>query len=147
MINRRDQDIINELVALCKDLQQDIMGHLTYYRASVYKSETQDQINGRLWELELFVKLFDDDDLDDCFDDFKVSATSGNIRIPQGECLLTWRISSLFKELNSRLTELIEMREQSNTQHEIVRRTRQHKLSLISICKFGNRNREFFESL
>ena len=138
-------DIALELIELCRELQSGIIQDLNYYRASVYKSETGLGIDRKLEQLKMVVALFDCDETLDYFLDFEASRGNGNVALAPGECLLTWRISNLFKGLEISYSNIGSSKEPklaSNFQNKVL----QKRKRLASLCPAGSRKRSCFET-
>ncbi|SMF21688.1 hypothetical protein [Pseudobacteriovorax antillogorgiicola] len=139
-------DIAQELVELCRDIQSDIFQQLNYYRASVYKSETAAIIDHKLSQLKLVVELLGCEETLDHFLDFEASRGNGNIALAPGECLLTWRITDLFKSLEHAYISLSDSKA-SFRNPDFAFNIQKNRRKLAALCPQGSRKRSFFETL
>ncbi len=144
-------DIVNELVDLIKDLSQDVTQQLQYYRASVYKQETSAAILQKIDHLRIISQLLGHAELDDLFNDFDASAGNGNVRLSQGECLFSHRVTTLTRSLLALVDDLPNIEREvlkSSQQEETFRlRLRSQRGRLMNLCGHGSRGWRLFQSL
>ena len=140
-------DIAQELVDLCLDIHSDVIQQLNYYRASVYKEETSKTIDHKLHQLKMVVDLLGCEDASDYFLDFEASRGNGNVLVPPGECLLSLRISSLFKSLEEAYSNLTRIQHKHFQTQKFAQNLQRNRRKLAALCPQGSRKRSFFETL
>lgn len=96
----KHQDLFSEIIELCRDFHRELLHELNYYRASVYKVEASQGINRKLDHLRALVDLLNCDEAADFFLDFEASKGNGNLALAPGECLLSWRVTTLLNNLD-----------------------------------------------
>ncbi|MFW7377610.1 MAG: hypothetical protein ACOH5I_02225 [Oligoflexus sp.] len=144
-------DVMVELIELCKELRQDIMLQLNYYRASVYKSETAKIINSKLDQLKIVVSLLNQEEILDLFRDFEASRSNGNVALAPGECLLSSRLTHLFLQLDEAFEQVLESLQQHNSSTldglQFAKNIQRHRRQLLAICRQGSRQWSFFRTI
>lgn len=142
-------DILMELIELCRDIKSDILQQLNYYRASVYKSETAQQIEGRVAQMRTIAELCGSDLLLDAFHDYDEMKKDGLRFAVPGECLLSHRVARLFQTTDRVFEEILENLHQPNPQdgQQLTRNIQRHRRQLLSMCKMGTRQWAFFNAL
>ncbi len=140
-------DVLTELADLCKDIQDEVIQQLRYYRASVYKDETHKIIDAKLKQLQFVVNLFDDTEANDLFADFETYKTHASIMIEPGECMLSIRISHLFRGLSQRMRSLLQQSPQRFDEEKIFREIQKNQKQIVAACKQGSRKKYFFETI
>lgn len=149
-MSRDRLDIMMELLELGRDVIDEIKHQLTYYRASVYKHETAQQIGDRVNQLHTVAEIISDDLILDLFRDFEATAGNGNLKAVPGECVFSTRITTLTQGLLEQFT-LFEsnMRNTTNDNQnkELTRVLEKNKHKLLGMCRHGTRQWAFFHSL
>lgn len=144
-------DIIMELIELYHDIKDDIVQQLSYYKASVYKSETAKIINTKIAQLKMLVVLMNESDAIDLFNDFEETKTNGNVKIQQGECLLTLRVMNLLIELDKTFANLRSTLQnndrKTNESSDFTTQIQRNRRKFMSLCKHGTRQWSFFRTL
>ena len=144
-------DIVMEFVELYGEIKDDIIQQLSYYKASVYKSETAKTINVKINQLKTLVELMNEAEALDLFNDFEETKTNGNIKIEQGECLLTLRVMNLLMALDNSFDELAAMLQtnvyKGDESSDFTKQIQRHKRKVLSLCKYGTRQWSFFRTL
>jgi hypothetical protein len=151
----RHTDILVELIDLSHDRMNEIRSQLGYYRASVYKHETANQIEERIDHLRFISTLFGDDAVTEAFDDFDAVklanlGASGMDYVP-GDCSFSRRVTMLLATLDRDLGRL--QRATFNQEHlhetavaftEGVKKARNQ---ILALCRAGSRQWSFFSAL
>jgi hypothetical protein len=145
----RASDILLELIELSHERIDEVRCQIAYYRASVYKQETADQINLKVEQLERVSVLFGDDHLVDVFSDFAaVDAASGQNCAP-GECSFAQRVTGMLHALELHLSRIY----RALTTHTLVTDTealaaavRVNRQDVLALCNTGSRHWTFFQS-
>lgn len=147
------KDIINELMELCRELCSDIKLQLNYYRASVYKHEMANTIDLKIEKLELIVKLMGNEMLLEPFKDYEATIRNGNIIPIPGECSLSSRVTRLISNLENHMQTLESSLVDSKPTHTyqsyqgLTVNIQKHKQKILSLCKQGSRQWDFFHTL
>ncbi len=149
-MSRDHMDIMMELLELGRDTIDEIKHQLTYYRASVYKHETAQQISDRIDQLYVVAEIVNDEMILDLFRDFEATAGNGNVKAIPGECVFSGRITTLTQGLLEQFT-LFESRMRS-MQHdhqskELSRVLQKNRHKILQMCRQGTRQWAFFHSL
>lgn len=142
-------DILMELIELCRDIKSDILQQLNYYRASVYKNETGQQIESRIAQMQTIAELCGNELLLDAFHDYEEMKKDGLRFAVPGECLLSHRVAHLFQATDCIFEEILESLHQQNQQDslQLTRNIQRHRRQLLSMCKMGTRQWAFFNAL
>lgn len=149
MSRYRAQDVLIELLALGKDLNAQILQQLTYYKASVYKTEAAALIEIKVAQLQQLVGFIGHDELQDAFLDYAFMKKSGLRLTVPGECLVSLRVAALTQTVDKLLgnflllqekQELISGDEFSNLDHE-------QRTQLLSMCRPFSEHWAFFSEL
>lgn len=144
----RQTDILIELVELCREQMTQVRQQLTYYRASVYKTEMAATINGDIGQLQLVGKLLADDALLESFSDYEAMAKDQQF-VP-GECSFSRRVSLLLGSIDSHLARLgreLPSRPLAGDEDAFAEAVRSRRGELLALCRFGSRQWAFFEAL
>ena len=151
MLRLRYVDILVEMLELGQDLLSEIRQQLIYYRASVYKYEMAEQIEGKVDQLQLLAALLGDDAVREVLIDYEVLRVEGAMNCIPGECSFSKRVTLLiggldhaFGRVQSRLASSHSAPEQ---EQEIADTVRKHRQKLLSLCREGSRQWAFFTSL
>ena len=150
MTRFRHTDILVELIELCQERMLEIRQQLTYYRASVYKAETANLINGKVEQMRLIGDLFGDLLLQETFDDYESMAKAGAMSVVPGECSFSKRVTLLLGALDGHMTRLssqIQTRALTTNEADFAETVRKHRNQLLALCRHGSRQWTFFESL
>ncbi len=142
-------DILMELIELCREQKSDILQQLTYYRASVYKTETAKIIERKVELLKLVAALIGDEVLLDAFHDYEETKNNGNRQISPGECHLSTRIMNLLQSCDKIFDQLVgEIHLKTNTDRQLfARNVQKHRGQLLSMCRQGTRQWSFFSGI
>ena len=144
-------DIIIELIELYRDIKDDIIQQLNYYKASVYKAETAKIIDTKISQLKMLVELTNEPEALDLFHDFEETKTNGNVKIQQGECLLTLRVMHLLMELDKNFSNLGSKLQNSeykaNDSFDFTKQIQRNRRKFLALCKHGSRPWSFFQTL
>lgn len=144
-------DIVMEFVELYGEIKDDIIQQLNYYKASVYKSETAKMINSKINQLKTLVELINETEALDLFNDFEETKSNGNIKIEQGECLLTLRVMNLLIQLDKNFDALAATLQndtyKGGDSPDFTKQIQRNKRKVLSLCKHGTRQWSFFRTL
>ena len=149
-MSRVDQlDIMVELTELCRDLKDDVLQQLNYYRASVYKEETSRIIEHKIEQLRTIIELTSNAEALDLFADYEATRACGNLNLAPGECPLSSRIMTLFSQLDSVLEDMVGRlhHEQVTDQWHFSKNIQKNRKKLLSICRQGSRQWAFFQAI
>src|SRR5262245_20602359 len=105
MTRLRPLDIVMELLDLCQELRDEVRQQLLYYRASVYKQETAQQITQKIENLRVVCRVFANDVLDDSFIDYDMMVKVRQQSPIPGECSMTFRVTKLLENLDQHILE------------------------------------------
>ena len=151
MSRLRLADILCELVELGQERVQEVRQQLVYYRASVYKQETANLIDGRIDSLRLLSDLTSDDTLAESFRDYDAMRAEGAMAAAPGECSFSKRVTVLLAEVGDRLLEMhAECTTRSATpegEATFADNVRKYRHQLLALCRHGSRHWTFFQSL
>lgn len=143
-------DIAAELKELCREISNSVKMQLTYYKASVYKHETADQIQKQIDQMKTVVELFSDQMMLEPFKDFEATAENGNVAPQGGECLFSSRVLTLLRDIEQSLAEFGETTQgasQSNNRTKLTKNVLKSRQKLLAICRHGTRQWDFFQTL
>ncbi len=149
-MSRVDQmDIMVELAELCRELKEEVLQQLNYYRVSVYKEETASLIEQKIKQLRTIVELTNNSEALDLFADYEATRCCGNLNLAPGECALSGRIMMLFSQLDSVVEGMLH-----RIQHEdvidswhLARNIQKNRKKLLAICRQGSRQWSFFQAI
>ncbi|RYZ75819.1 MAG: hypothetical protein EOP04_32840 [Proteobacteria bacterium] len=142
-------DILMELIELCRDIKSEIHQQLTYYRVSVYKAETAEQIEVKVKQLEVLAGLLGDEQLIDAFSDYDLMKKNGYKTLVPGECFLSHRLANLFQSIELMFEVMIMDIRQANQEdkYKLTKSVLIHRDQVLSICRHGSRQWEFFNGI
>lgn len=142
-------DILMELIELCRDIKSEIHQQLTYYRVSVYKAETAEQIEAKVKQLETLAGFLGNEQLIDAFHDYEAMKKNGYKTIVPGECFLSHRIANLFQSIELMFEMMLmdlRLANASDTR-ELTKNVMKNRQQLLSICRHGSRQWQFFNGI
>ena len=143
------RDIALELVELCRELRSDILQQLTYYRASVYKTETSKILERKVEQMRLLSELLGDELLCDAFRDYDVMKLNAHQWVTPGECHVSFRLTNLFQTTDKIFEKMAQNLYQiPNPDPQIFNRhLNRHRRDILTMCQYGSRQWSFFNSL
>ncbi len=142
-------DILMELIELCREIKSEIHQQLTYYRVSVYKAETAQLIEEKVGQLEVLSGLFGNQELQDAFRDYEVMKKNGYKMVVPGECFLSHRIANLFQAIELLFEVMIMDLRNANQEdkHTLIKGVLKNRNQVLSICRHGSRQWQFFNGI
>lgn len=142
-------DILMELIELCRDIKSEIHQQLTYYRVSVYKTETAEIIEAKVKQLEVLAGLLGNEQLCDAFRDYELMKQNGYKTIVPGECFLSHRLANLFQSIELMFEVLIMDIRQANQEdkYQLTKSVLKNREQVLSICRHGSRQWQFFSGI
>jgi hypothetical protein len=143
------RDVVLELVELCREQKTEILQQLTYYRASVYKTETAQQIERKVEQMRLVCSLIGHAELSDAFQDYNVMRTHGHQWIVPGECPMSARVMNLVQS-TEKIFETLANELPSRSLHDPLsfqKTLQKHRKDLLAMCRHGSRQWSFFNTL
>lgn len=142
-------DILMELIELCRDIKSEIHQQLTYYRVSVYKTETAEIIEAKVKQLEVLAGLLGNEQLCDAFRDYELMKANGYKTIVPGECFLSHRLANLFQSIELMFEVLIMDIRQANQEdkYQLTKSVLKNREQVLSICRHGSRQWQFFSGI
>ena len=140
-------DILMELIELCRDLKSDILQQLNYYRASVYKSETAQQIEARVAQLHDIADMMGSETIREAFRDYEEMKLHGGQHAMPGECLLSKRLSRLFQSLEAGFDDELLASKQLQDSVQLSRSIQKNRHRLLTACRQGSRQWAFFSAI
>ncbi len=142
-------DILMELIELCRDIKSDIHQQLTYYKVSVYKTETAEQIEAKVRQLEVLAGLLGNEQLIDAFHDYEAMKKSGYKTVVPGECFLSHRLANLFQSIELMFEMMIMDLRQANQEdrNTLTKNVLKNRQQVLSLCRYGSRQWQFFSGI
>lgn len=145
----RHVDIVHELIDLGHELRNEVRQQLLYYRASVYKQETAQQIHQKIDQLRLVINLFNDPCLMDIMTDYDAMVQNKQQSPVPGECSMSFRVTRLLDQVGQ---ELGNVHREHLTAGGMVSETLtqnllSHRRELMNICKHGSRPWNLLQNL
>ncbi len=142
-------DILMELIELCHEIKSEILLQLSYYRASVYKSETLEQIEIKIKQLQLLAELCGNEALCDAFRDYEEVKKSGPKNMVPGECFLSHRLANFFQSIETMFEAMLQdihLADQDD-RHHLTKTVLRNRHQLLLICRQGSRPWQFFSGI
>ncbi|MBC7529938.1 MAG: hypothetical protein H7318_00055 [Oligoflexus sp.] len=142
-------DILMELIELCRDIKSEIHQQLTYYRASVYKTETAEHIELKITQLQVLAELCGNEALCDAFRDYDEMKKNGLKNMVPGECFLSHRVANLFQSIELMFEDMLQDIHLANQddRHQLTKNVIRNRKQLLSICRQGTRQWQFFSGI
>lgn len=143
-------DIMIELIELSREIMTDIRCQLNYYRASVYKIEMASNINKKIHQLQLVIKLLGNESLLEPIKDYEATEINYNTKAIPGECLFSSRCITLLGALEKLLDKHFNSIFNSgdpDSPTQFACNISKHRQELLSICRHGSRQWDFFKTL
>ncbi len=143
------RDIVLELVELCREQKTEILQQLTYYRASVYKTETAQHIEQKVEQLRLLCTLIGYEELNDAFHDYQEMRLHGHQWVVPGECPMSARVMNLLQSTEKVFEKLatdFPLLQKPDPQ-SFQRTLQKHRRELLAMCRHGSRQWSFFHTL
>ncbi len=149
MLQYRATDILLELIELTHERIDEVRCQVAYYRVSVYKGETADQISTKLGQLERVSTIFGDDYLLDAFSDYSALEEANGQHCAPGECSFTRRVTTLLHSLELHLARIYRsLMNHSFTRDaaELAEALKNARQDVLALCHTGSRQWSFFQS-
>lgn len=146
-MSRDRMDIVVELVELSREIMADIKHQLNYYRASVYKHETADQIRDLIDHLRTIAALMGSELLIEPFRDYDATVANGNMKIIPGECVFSARVTSLLGSVDEQLDPFVAQVASSADGSDLKGSVQKNRHKLLKMCRQGTRQWSFFRTL
>lgn len=140
-------DIISELADLCFDQCETIRHQLIYYRASVYKKETAQQIKQKIHELKGVVNLFGQEHIDDLFLDFEASLMVSHRPTGNGESYFASCVNTLTTSLVQNIKQHLRHINSATKSRDLTKRIGKQRRKILKLCQQGSRQWDFFQSI
>ncbi|MBC7659091.1 MAG: hypothetical protein H7249_05220 [Chitinophagaceae bacterium] len=142
-------DILMELIELCREIKTEIIQQLNYYRASVYKAETGELIEVKIKHLQTLAELCGNEDLCDAFRDYEEMKRNGWKFVIPGECFLSHRVANLFQSIELMFEVMLQDIHLANQddRHQLTKNVIRNRKQLLSICRQGSRQWQFFNGI
>lgn len=142
-------DILIELIELCREIKSEIHQQLTYYRVSVYKTETAELIEAKVRQLETLARVLGNEQLIDAFHDYEEMKKNGYKTIVPGECFLSHRLANLFQSIELMFEVMILDLRTANLddRHQLTKTVLRNRQEVLSICRHGSRQWQFFNGM
>lgn len=150
MLRCSQRDIAAELVELCWEIAQEILQELTYYKVSVYKLETRDQIAAKIQKAREVAALLGCQEILEPFADFDASGSQVNMVPHFSECSFSSRVGRLVKDLQEQLKKANGLQEEGGAKligSDITVKVLSNRQRILSMCQHGSRHWEFFATL
>ncbi|MEZ4741731.1 MAG: hypothetical protein R3B45_04675 [Bdellovibrionota bacterium] len=151
MANISNIDIIVELMELAVELMGEVRQQLSYFRASVYKEETAELVRAKIEKLRFVINLFPGELMYEPFHDYDAELNNPALQYIPGECSFTSRVSRLLDNIQQQMAHEKQSSSKSNAKindpnHEFfLRKIRDQRLKIMSICRHGSRQWSFFQ--
>ncbi|MBM4251561.1 MAG: hypothetical protein FJ146_06285 [Deltaproteobacteria bacterium] len=149
MLQYRATDILLELIELTHERIDEVRCQVAYYRVSVYKGETAEQITTKLGQIERVSKIFGDDHLVDAFSDYVALEDANGQLCAPGECSFTRRVTTLLHAVELHLARLYRgLMTHSFTRDAAVLADalKEARHDVLALCHTGSRQWSFFQS-
>lgn len=151
MSRLRQQDIAVELIELSEEVMDEIRQQLIYYRASVYKDETAQNVKTRVEQLRLMAAIVADEAIQDAIRDYDAMAMNGAMQVAPGECSFSTRVTKLLSTVSQLFDQLrrdVAHRDSRATGVSALAKSVQtHRKELLAMCRHGSRQWAFFQSV
>lgn len=149
MTRVRYSDLVLELVDVSRELKNDLVHRLRYYRASAYKQDTAKSINERVAQLRAIFQVLADDDLNEAMADHDAILEQGPQMLATGDCTVTARVNILISEMEPALAALVRRfgQSQSVVREETVKTLQRHRQTLLAVCREGSRSWELIRGV
>ena len=143
------RDIVLELVELCREVKTEILLQLTYYRASVYKTETAQLIERKVEQMRLVCQLIGHEELKDAFHDYEEMRVNGHQWIVPGECPMSARVMNLVQNTEKIFDSMAQnlAAVPFTDAHHFQKTLHKHRRDLLAMCRHGSRQWSFFNTL
>jgi len=148
MARYNQADIVIELIELARDVVAELRQQLVYYRASVYKDETANQVRGKVEQLRMVSELIGNDVLHEAFRDHDAMKAAGGMNTAPGECSFYIRTMNLITNLESPLAGFAQNGQSADADAQaFALNLKKHQHTLLALCRYGSRQWSFFQAI
>lgn len=137
-------DVVSEVLDLCRDLISQLRGQLEYYRASVYKDEMLAQIDKRISELGFLLELLPFEESQEVWADYVAVCRHAAQFSSPGFCSYTQRVTQFLDQVEKAITAIYQHGMETEWDEQALKK---NKNRLASLCLYGSQKWQFFYNL
>jgi hypothetical protein len=143
----RQLDMLVEMLDLCQQLIAELRHQLSYFKASVYKHEAQENIDSKIQILGILIGIIGDEVSKDLWEDFCSSKLNSNCS-PPGECSFSLKVGILLggldEALNCFYNQITLKATEFESPEKIAESIRVNKSKILTVCNKNSKQYSIF---